>query len=765
MLLISQGAWKMGSPRREALILLTAVLSTGSAGAQAFDNSASGVANLLPPYVSPIDSEVIPTSSGVSFSSEYDSLVTFTAPNGRVVSTLVKGPVGTGSYTRQMRADETADTYFPAVVAEAVEAHAHRLVIPKDTYQFAGDTQCFAQLAAGSEIDQYWLCGPHWQIGTYPSNADHLGESIEDLTIDFSGSILDFNVPGQGISIINSQRIRLENVTIDWPKLPIAALGTIIMDPADPTHSHKALQIDADYPVVSEYGGAKGPGNQEIVRIEAVDPWHDSTDPDTAPGWFGENSNNSSEVYFTFGGAPQPTLIAGTKIFSCAGACNFSNVSPSGGTCNFVSGCANFDAFEVRQRVIVRHFTYNGQAIVVTWSNDVQFENVTLLTGPGNGMTTDTNGGFRGFRVHDSKITRGPHRVISIASGPIAVSNIQSDIQIEGNLIAYQGDDGLSFAPGISAINSVTTSAAQGASSAVNFVGNCDINPKDDAVAGDTLFFYDPNYVFLGMAKVVSVTSCADTVLTATLDGKYPRLSTASYFVDVTNQADARYIVQNNIFGYNRGHGLITNATYGMIHGNSMSYDSAGGISTNGQSPGSDNLCVSDNTVTHSGTQTDIFGAISFVFTDQVGDVLQSPSNQKVVFDDNRVAKAGGPAIVVTSSRDLAIENSNIDNSNLAETPYYPFYGNLPFSDSIIVYGVSEGEICGAALSGDSTGPIGTDPAADTSVVVASRCQRPLMRPMVNSQPALPVPGSWDATPCTVFHNSSHIALPGASAP
>lgn len=721
------------------------------AQAQVFDNNAGGAANGSPPYLAPVDSEVIPTSSGLSSSSQYDSLMTFTAPNGRVVSTLVKGPVGTGSYSRHMRSEETPDTYFPAVVAEAVQMHAHRLIIPKATYQFAGDTQCFAQLVARSAIDQYWLCGPHWQIGTYPTSADHLGESIQDLTIDFSGSTLNFNVPGQGISVINSQRIRLENVTIDWPTLPIASLGTIVLDPADPTHTHKALQIDAAYPVVSEFGGAKGPGNQEIVRIEAVDPWHDSADPATAPGWFGEYANNSNEVYFTFGGAQQPSLIAGTKIFSCVGACNFRNVSPAGGACNFFSGCANFDAFEVHQRVIVRHFTYNGQALVVTWSNDVQFENVALLTGPGNGISTDTNGGFRGFRVHNSKITRGPHRVISIASGSIALSNIQSDIQIEGNLIAYQGDDGLSFSPGISTINSVTASAGQGSDSVINFVGNCDISPKDDAVAGDTLLFYDRNYVFLGTAKVATVTSCADTVLAATVQATYPRFSNASYFVDVTNQADARYIVQNNVFGYNRGHGLITNAAYGMIDRNSMAYDSAGGISANGQSPGADNLCVSDNTVAHPGTQTDIVGAISFVFTDQVGNVLQTPSNQKVLFNDNRVEEAGGPAIVVTSTRDFAIENSNIENSNLVETPYYPFFGTSPFSDSIIVYGATEGEICGSTVSGRMTGPIGTDPAADPSVRVSSHCQRPSLGPMLGIQPSLPVPDSSPARPCTVI--------------
>jgi hypothetical protein len=745
----------MGMPSRKALIAMLALLSAMRAfSLSAVDDSGSAAAasDWLPPYLAAIDSESIPTSSDLPYSSEYDSLVTFTAPNGRLVSTLVKGPVGKGTYSRRMRADETADSYFPAVVSEATQAHAHTLVIPKGTYRFSGDTACFAQLAAKSQIDQYWLCGPHWQIGTYPTSADHIGESVEDLTIDFSGSTLDFNVPGQGISIINSQRIRLENVVIDWPTLPIASLGTIIMDPADPTHTHKALELDAHYPVASEFGGAQGPGKENIVRIEAVDPWHDSADPATAPGWFGKNSNNNSEVYFIFGGARQPALVAGTKIFSCLGACNFSNVSPATGSCSFFNGCANFDAFQEYERVVVRHFTYNGEAIAVTWCNDVEFENVTLLTGPGDGIQTDSNGGFRGFRVHNSKITRGPGRLISIASGSIVVSGMQGDVQVEGNLISYQGDDGLSFSPGIASINSVTPASGAGGSSVVNFVANCDINPKDDAVVGDTLFFYDQNYVFLGMAKVAALSGCADTVLTATLDVEYPLFSNAYYFVDATNQADARYVARNNIFGYNRGHGLITNATYGMIDRNTMSYDSAGGIGVNGQNPGSDNLCVSNNTVSYPGGQTDIFGAISFVFTDLAGNVLHSPSSQKLLLENNQVAQAPGPAIVVTSSRYMAIETNNVMNSNLVDTPYYPFFGTSPFSDSIIVFGADDAEVCAAAIFGQTSGPIGIDPSADPQVLVAPQCPQSVAATPFR-QASWPAP-VHQADPCAVLHDN-----------
>src|ERR1700722_15295305 len=66
-----------------------------------------------------IYSEIIPTSSGLAYNSATDSMDTFQAPNGKTVKVLVKGPQGSGTYSRAIRKGETADEYFPAVVAEA----------------------------------------------------------------------------------------------------------------------------------------------------------------------------------------------------------------------------------------------------------------------------------------------------------------------------------------------------------------------------------------------------------------------------------------------------------------------------------------------------------------------------------------------------------------------------------------------------------------------------------------------------------------------
>ena len=197
--------------------------------------------------------------------------------------------------------------------------------------------------------------------------------SVTDLDIDFSDSELDFSAPVTGIWILETQRLRLSNLTVDWPSLPIASLGTITSDPLNP--GHNALVIDRQYPVEDRYQG--GP-----VQIQAVDIWDGGPNSPDPPGTFDPKSNNNFEEYFIFGNAPQPTYVGG-ETFSCK-SCNFRN-SPTDPSCSFFQGCANFDIFAPGTRVIVRHYTYNGFAFLVNWSNDVDFRKREAAHGAGDG--------------------------------------------------------------------------------------------------------------------------------------------------------------------------------------------------------------------------------------------------------------------------------------------------------------------------------------------------------------------------------------------
>lgn len=657
----------------------------------------------------PIYSEIIPTSSGLPYDPATDTRESFVAPNGKTVEVLVKGPAGSGTYTRPIGPAETPDAYFPAVVSEALNLGDHHLVIPNGVYRFNGPKLCTnlkspaCSAPTSCNANQYWNCQPHWSIGQYPQSQVTVPNSVTDLDIDFSGSELDFNAPAIGIWILEVQRLRLRNFTVDWPSLPIASLGTIESDPLNP--GHNALVIDHQYPVEDHCQGAP-------VQIQAVDIWDGGPNSPDPPGTFDPKSNNNFEEYFIFGNAPQPTYV-GDQTFSCK-SCNFQN-SATDPTCSFFLGCANFDIFKPGTRVIVRHYTYNGFAFLVNWSNDVTLENVKLRTGPGMGIAVGNNGGYRGFRLANSEVKRGPGRVISTASDAINLG-LQADLILENNNVGYQGDDSVS-------IHSVTASISSVHGAQIGVTGPCDPDPMDAPINGDELAFFDANFVYKGTARVVAATGNACSTLSLTLDHAIAGLDTTSNLLDLTQQPSARFMVHDNYFHECRCHGVWVNAPYGQIDHNSMYGNSEGAVGFAGGAgagPGATNLAITRNFMNHPGQGTQHSGTLSLIAPTADGNIVTSPVFEKIQIAGNVIENSPGPAIVTTSTRDFSFEGNVVFNANQVQTAPTT-YGTLSTLDSILVYESSDGLVCGTERVGQTTGAIGDDPT-NHGVLVHHNC-------------------------------------------
>jgi parallel beta-helix repeat protein len=683
---------------------------------------------LVPPFLAPIYSEVIPISSGFTYNPAYDNLETFVAPNGRTVKVLVKGPEGGGTYTRAINSGETADAYFPAIVSEAIAAGAHEVVIPEATYTFqppnainpaTGETwaQCYFN------NDTPFNCPPHWTIGPYPTTSFTVPSGIVDLDIDLSGSTLNFNSPGLGIEILNAARVRLKHFTIDWPNLPIASLGTIVADPDNP--GHNALVIDSRYPVTSPYY----PGGN--IQIQAVDPWNDSKSV-PPPGVY--SANLSVEEYFTFPSlsqVAQPTYVgrtsAGAQTYSCK-SCDFTNVINQGQPCSFFDGCANFDPFSVGERVLVRHYSYlNGAAIELVFTEDIDLENFTILTGPTDGVDTLANGGLRGLRIDKGNIVRGPGRLITVPSGALGID--QDDFQLENSVIGFGGDDLLNISPTRWGINSIVPGS--NGSTVVTFPGNCQPSIHNDPVVGDYLAFYDANFIYLGSARVVSETNNCNTngTISATLNLQRS-ISAAVALIDLTDSDSARYFIKGNVFEYNRQHGILEDSSYGLIDSNTFTYNTSGAMIfadvTNGiPGPGAGNVAISNNEISLSPSSpyNNVLGAITILGLDSNSNVIRSPLFQKVVLSGNSISNVTSAAIAFSSTQYVAVESSTVTNSNESK---YNSWGNLfsPLSpdDSILIYGSSTGEVCASTIKGGSSGPIGVSSKVDKNISVEPSC-------------------------------------------
>jgi hypothetical protein len=662
----------------------------------------------------PLYSEIIPTSSGLTYDPARDARETFVAPNGKTVEVLVKGPAGSGTYSRTIRPGEAADTYFPAVVQEAIAAGAHHLVIPKGVYTFAGPHLCTnlkspaCTASTACNVYQYWNCQPHWTIGQYPQGEVATPNSVTDLDIDFRGSELNFSAPATGIWILEAQRLRLRNLTIDWPKLPIASLGTIVADPGNP--GHNALVIDAKYPVMDAW--VDGP-----VQIQAVDLWDDNP----SPGRWDPTAGTSFETYFIFSHAPQPTYVgktsAGAQTFSCK-SCNFQN-SATDPSCSFFSGCANFDNFTLGSRVIVRHYITSGFAFLVNWSNDIDVENLTLLSGPGPAIIVTNNGGYRGFRLAHSAITRAPGRLISMGGGGIAVAQ-QADVIIQDNDIGYQGDDAVGLNQTISSISGVSGAT-------ISVPGVCDPDPMDSPITGDRLAFFDVNFIYANSAQVMASSGSNCGTLTLTLDHAIAGLDTTYSLVDLTQQPTARYVIRDNVFHDCRCHGVLTNGPYGLIDHNMMLDNSQGGLAIfggNGQGPGGTNILLTRNVVQRPGQWAQWYGALSMVAPDANGVPLAATLFDKIRIAENFILDAPGPAIVATSARDFVFGPNTILSSNQVQASPFSF-GTLSTLDSILVDQSASGAVCGIIKAGGTTGPVGIDPTSQ-GVTVSDKCAGPV---------------------------------------
>ncbi len=422
--------------------------------------------------------------------------------------------------------------------------------------------------------------------------------------------------------------------------------------------------------------------------------------------------------FLVFGNARQPTYVgktsAGDQTFSCE-SCHFQN-SATDPTCSFFNGCANFDIFTPGSRVIVRHYTYNGFAISITWANDIDFENLTVRTGPGVGIGAHDGGGYRGFRLANSHITRGPERLISTASDVLDLT-MQADVIVENNDIGYQGDDSVAVSPTVFSVATANADRNQ-----ISVVGSCDPDPMDVPIPGDGLAFFDSNFHYQGTARVTAAnnTVCGSPVLT--LNRPITGLNTTYSLIDLTQQATARYIVRNNLAHECRCHGIITNSPYGWIDNNVYFDNSAGGIGLVGGSgfgPGSTNLLMSNNYISDSGQSTQYSGTIAVFAPTATGQILDQPLFEKLRFSNNVFENVLGPAMIATSARYLSIDNTVIVNSNLDRADPIR-YGTIPTLDSIIVYDSGDGSVCGTLTSGDTTGPVGIDPTAKSVAVQAS---------------------------------------------
>lgn len=517
----------------------------------------------------------------------------FTAPDGKPITIAIGAPRVDSTYdVPPIQSGEDPSAYFANAIAGAGPHKTIRL--PRGgVYDFPA--------AACQRL------GAHLKIN-----------AAQDVVIDGNGSVLNFSSPCPGVVFVNPVRVAFKNFTIDWPKLQIASLGTVVdAGGGGPRRFTYGVQLDR------EYVSSAMPRS-----YKSINAW------DAALGsWSLQHPDH--EV----GYSPRQPLSA------------------AGGAENVQSWTARFAKGE---RIVIRHYTTEGDAIDIYHGQDVFLDNVTIYTSPGFGIAVLQ--GSSGLAISNCKVTRAPGRPISTAADALHITNSGGDILIENNVFAYQGDDGLN-------INAMTFPITAAGTNQISVPANHAYIRPGDVVA---LFNSEMRFDDSASWRIAGITSNpADHTNTLALDHPIPPSDKDGFLVDL-NFSGARYVVRNNQFLHNRARGALLQTPYGLIEGNTFSGQTMYPMLLTTfppEGPGAQNLLIANNQISNSGVGGGpgaiIIARQRLVYSDSAHN---PPAQQNLIFVDNLIHDVPGPAFYISSANAVALYRNTLRNTNYQTT-------------------------------------------------------------------------------------------------
>ncbi len=501
--------------------------------------------------------------------------------------------------------------------------------------------------------------------------------NVTDLVIDGQGSTLNFNGLCQGIQMDWAQRIVFKNFNIDWPKVQVAALATV--QNVDANTSKMQLVFDPAYPV------------DKNTVIEAITSW------DRANNYW-SLTNPSEDEYLPRG----HTRYLGGQTFEVPDWVGFQNGDTA----------------------LVRFFAGEAPGFTVDDSQDVTIDNVNIYSATSIAFIFSLD---RGIRLANSSVTRlpGSNRLISSAADAVHMAGNQGDIVLEGNTLAYQGDDGLNINATMWCNSSSNESNNQpcnpslagssGGPASGMFVYNWFENVW---LPGDALGFFDSNFLLSGTSKVQSIVT--NPHVSTELMFSKPSPAKAQFLADF-NYGGARYIIRNNRFLHNRARGALLQTAEGLVTGNvfdGQTLHSLYVISSPywGEGPGAQNLTVANNTISNAGnyiqnasSSNSVLGAVVVAAEDNTATTIASPVplHQNVIFADNTVQDTPGPGFFISTTNNVIMQGNHLDNTNQSAA-YVATYGTATSTGSIVVTQASNVFFQANEFRG-SSGPISVD--------------------------------------------------------
>ena len=330
----------------------------------------------------------------------------------------------------------------------------------------------------------------------------------------------------------------------------------------------------------------------------------------------------------------------------------------------------SFSQFADGDEVLVRHYVYEGHAIVVNaGASDIAFEDITIYSAPGMGWVVST--AERGFRFTRCRIERrasDPLRLISTAADGIHIYNTLGDIIIEDNDFSGHGDDSVNIytlylrVVQISGSNRLT----------IHYPNNVNLVKPGDELR----FVKAADLSEYARARITAIDGGNASPYTVTLDRNLPASLGIGDLVANVTRSSGTFVVRNNRFHNHYAHGILIQAPDGLVENNQLSNITMMGMHITSDSnyffsgAGARNLLVRGNTLRRVGYgSSEIYaggrhmGAISIVGDTATG-IAAAPVHQRISIEDNHIEDVPGLAVLVASADGVAVRNNAIVRSN-----------------------------------------------------------------------------------------------------
>jgi hypothetical protein len=526
--------------------------------------------------------------------------------------------------------------------------------------------------------------------------------NVQDFVFDGNGSTLYFTGPTLGIDINSSQRVVIENLTLDWggagdPNPPwrgplFSAIGTIVPDGANSAH----IVLDPGTRIPEGFS----------PYIYAFNLWDREKNEAAADDYLNTGPGDQGcdvyciESHGQVNPSQQSMLLKGKSLYpntTLVGQWVASQLQPY-----------------PNRTVIVRFQQFAAMAITDDYgSSDIRIIHTTVHTSPYMGITAGQGG--RGLALEDVRETPSQGRPFSTIADGAHFTGVGGDIIVEGGEFEREGDDVMNITEvwdTLTAVNSADSFVMNGA----------DAIPNE----GDTIAFFDEGLGFLGSAEVESISPAnlppwGGQPITVQLKLPLSWLKPGMHAINM-NHAPSRVYVSDVDIHDKLGRGILLGGFHILVQRSTFRDMTASAIASIlssyfGESTGTSDVAIRDNRITGTNYvpklfQSSIDGTNTYPNRNasiaMFGDILSSydrvsnevtgiyPLYQDIEIFGNEIESRTGAGIFLIGTGNVKIDRNRFTGCGAVPDadPLYSYYGSestsavvLSFADTVSVRG------------------------------------------------------------------------------